>query len=210
MALYCSLKRRWQSVMAGGGADLWSLPRLERVIYGDYQAGDRFFAILIGLYQHHNLAALMEYPWQPEDLITALAIALACRGELNPQNLIWQLMPYLNSPWCEQLKIIDNLVVQVTSRTIARQIIKNDFRFGLFCFLSTPYSWHLAAGDVRIRAIASAYMGYLPPLATADLELVRYLTNYLLAAWSGVYDLGLVDINFYPVVKYPTQISLGA
>ncbi len=175
-------------------------------------------AILIGLYNHQDLSNLVEYLPEPEYLTIALAIALCCRGELQPRTLVNKLGSYLKDhpSFCSQLNLANSLAEIGSSRAIARSIISQDsLEFGLYCFLSTPYTWNLVNQglghyQISISAIAAAYLGHIPDVPMQHLELATNLSDRLLSAWAGVCDLSNIPINFYPSLKYPAIISLGA
>jgi hypothetical protein len=220
-----SLKHRFQSALSILGSDRASQGNLsqlvESIISGDLNSSEsknslsEAKAIILGLYYHQDLARLGAYFTNPEYLTVALAIALCCRGEMQPRSFISKINNYLQSypDFSSQLDLADNLANQGASRAIATSVIaRNSLAFGVFCFLSTPYSLKLVnrAGNfqVSISAIAAAYLGCIPNIETNNLG--NQLGDRLLAAWAGVYDLSNIPTNFYPSVRYPQRISLGA
>jgi hypothetical protein len=193
-----------------------------------YQLGQlELRAIILGLYHHQDLLHLLSYfnESEYEYLTIALAIALTMRGEMQPRSFVSKIFNYpMPSNFYGQLKLANTLADTGKSRAIARsQIPEASLAYSIYCFLSTPYSWDLVnqgAGQfqISISAIASAYLGsaylgldlgYLGQFAP-HLKLGKSLGNYVLAAWSGVYDLSNIPSNFYPAIKYPENMSIGA
>ncbi len=182
--------------------------------------------IILGLYHHQDLVNLTEYFNQLQDelqceyLVIALAIALCCRGEMQPRSFISKISNYLKPypEFCAQLRLANSLAEKGESRAIARSVIAEDtLEYGLYCFLSTPYSGKLVnqgAGSfqISILAIAAAYLGYIPfeDVKLGNSKLGMDLGDRLLAAWAGVYDLTNIPNNFYPTIQFPERISLGA
>jgi len=232
-----SLKRRFQSVLSVLVSDKANqgalLKLMESVVNSDLNLitdnssknsseniSTESKAIILGLYYHQDLAVLSSYftdsECSPEYLTVALAIALICRGEMQPRSFISKISNYLQPypDFCSQLDFAHNLANQGASRAIAASVIpKNSLAFGIFCFLSTPYSWNLvnqAAGDfqVSISAIAGAYLASRSNNIGAN-NLGNELGDHLLAAWTGVYDLSNIPNDFYPSVRFPQRMSLG-
>lgn len=229
-----SLKRRFQSVLSvlisnQAEQEIESLINLiDLIVAGDIPCRDtskssylQSTAIILGLYHHQDLSNLASYFNESEYLIIALAIALCMRGEMQPRNFVSKISSYqIPFDFYDQLKLANALSESGQSRVIACSLIPEArLAFGLFCFLSTPYSWDLVnqgAGEfqISISAIASAYLGhsggYSANSSPNNLKLAKSLGNYLLAAWAGVYDLSNIPSDFYPAIKYPEIMSLGA
>ena len=175
-------------------------------------------AVILGLYHHQDLASLAEYFTEPEYLVIALAIALCCRGEMQPRSFVSKISSYLK-PYpdlASQLKLANTLAEKGESRAIASSLIpENALAYSVYCFLSTPYSWHLVnhgAGkfQISISVIAAAYLGYVPKANSSNQKLGISLGDRLLAAWAGVYDLSEIPRDFYPSLHAPEIMSLGA
>jgi hypothetical protein len=193
-------------------------------------------AIAIGLWQHQDLSALPSYFMHLDDLVVALLIALACRDALNPKTAIADINNVLRSTADmnfaspqqfarleEQLQNARALVEQGASGAIARAVLipKSDefsdrcdlnIAYGLYCWLSTPYDWHLATQraqqvqpelGAKIGAIAAAYNGYIPPGDAQIVETGIAMADRLLAAWAGVCDLRSLDPDFYAAIVAP-------
>ncbi|AFY74141.1 hypothetical protein Syn7502_02126 [Synechococcus sp. PCC 7502] len=214
-----SLKRRFQGVLTVLAyhdplEDLSNL--VDQIIVGNLPPiSSKTSAILLGLYQHQDLTEISKNIIDPEHLIITLAIALACREQLQPRTLVKNLCDYLQ-PYpdlCSQLKLAHSLAEQGTSRTIARSSLNTDtLAFGIYCFLSTPFSWNLLNQNMEIAAIAAAYLGHIPN-STQNVRAIKLgmnLGDRLFAAWAGVYDLSNIPDDFYPALKYPDRWSLGA
>jgi len=224
-----SLKRKLQAVLtvlvaAQEPEQTESLTKLvDDLISGNFCEPQAFQnsqipAVIFGLYNHQDLSNLIEYFSEPEDLVIAIAIALCCRGEMQPRTLVNKLGNYLKdhpSFW-SQLNLANSLADQGSSRAIAKTLIsQDDLAFGFYGFLSTPYTWNLVNQglghyQISISAIAAAYLGHIPEVSTQHLKLATNLGDRLLAAWAGVYDLSNVPANFYPSIKYPAIMSIGA
>jgi hypothetical protein len=183
-------------------------------------------AIAIGLWQHQDLSSLPNYFVHLDDLVVALLIAFACRDALNPKTAITDICDFLQnmnvistaisspiSSLMEQLQLVRTLVEQGASSEIAFTTLKSvqakmsdrdhsNIAFGLYCWLSTPYAWHLAVPRAKqlqpelgaaIGAIAAAYSGNIPPGDQPIMEMGIAMGDRLLAAWAGVYDLQKLD-----------------
>jgi len=166
------------------------------------------FSIALGLYWHQDLEYLNQYLTEyfpvnqelSEALVVANAIAISCRQEFNPRTLLSVTCQYLSqgsSPnshqVINQLKLAQSLVEKGESRAIALQVLpKTSLAYGLFCFLSTPHNFQLATYDcgrfkLEITAIAATYQGYT--FDQFGMSAARKLSDRLLRAWAGVYDL---------------------
>jgi hypothetical protein len=196
-----SLKRRFQAVfisLSTFNQDQLLLSKLIDDVITDNQNSlpeSQIRAIILGLYHHHDLASLTEYFFEPEYLVVALAIALCCRGEMQPRSFVSKVSSYLMpSDFYAQLKLANTLAEKGESRAIARSLIpENTLAYSIYCFLSTPYSGNLVnqgAGEwqISISAIAAAYLGYIPRTNSSNQKLGISLGDRLLAAWAGVYD----------------------
>jgi hypothetical protein len=233
-----SLRQRFRSTLSGALPLLTSeiaikLPiAIEAVILEQSQAvcepDERVLnAIAIGLWQHQDLSGLPNYFKHLDDLVVALLIALACRDALNPKTAIADICDFLQnslvsssaiSTLTEQLQLVRTLVEQGASGAIARNLLQADnsdrdpsnIAFGLYCWLSTPHTWHFAAHRAKqvqielaasIGAIAATYSGYIPP---GDRSIVGIaMGDRLLAAWAGVCDLQKLDPNLNAAVTAP-------
>jgi hypothetical protein len=194
-------------------------------------------AIAIGLWQHQDLNAMSRYLPHLEDQLVALLIALACRDALSPKTAIAKIDDFLSDRFrwssdrqdeiaslSQQFNLVRTLVEQGASGTIAQSALispsqdnyssKNhiDIAYGLYCWLSTPYSWQLAVSraqqiqpelGVAIGAIAAAYSGNLPPGDIDILETGIILGDRLLAAWAGVVNWQQLDPDFYATITAP-------
>jgi hypothetical protein len=218
-----SLKQRFQAVLSSLSTfnrDQLLLTKLiDDVITGNQNSlpEPQIRAIILGLYHHQDLASLTEYFTEPEYLVVALAIAMCCRGEMQPRSFVAKVSSYLpSSDFYAQLKLANTLAEKGESRAIARSMISEDtLAYSIYCFLSTPSSWHLVnqgAGEfqISISAIAAAYLGYFPRANSNHQKLGISLGDRLLAAWAGVYDLSNIPANFYPAIQFPEIMSLGA
>lgn len=224
-----SLKRKFQAVLTVSVAnqELEQNEALTKLVddlmngnFSEPQAfqNSQILAVILGLYNHQDLSNLVEYFTEPEDLVIAIAIALCCRGEMQPRSLANKLGNYLKDhpSFCSELNLANSLAETGSSRAIARSVIpENTLAYSIYGFLSTPYTWNLVNQGLghyqtSISAIAAAYLGHIPEVSTQDLKLATYLSDRLLAAWAGVYDLSNIPANFYPSIKYPAIMSLGA
>jgi hypothetical protein len=175
---------------------------------------DRVFQVIpFGLYWHQDLQYLTQYLREsPEQLIIGLAIALCCRHEFNPRTLISESCKYLSADQnsehqdvISQLKLAQFLVERGESRAIARSILKPEsLAYGLFCFLSNSQNLELATYDsgkfeAEIAAIAAAHQGYVFNTAAT-----MKLSDRLLAAWSGLYNL---ELEFDPAIAAPDLLK---
>jgi hypothetical protein len=190
-------------------------------------------AIALGLWQHQDLSRLPNYFKHLDDLVVALLIALTCRDALNPKTAISDICDFLKnslvsssaiSTLVEQLQLVRTLVEKGASSAIARNLLQSDnsaqdrskIAFGLYCWLSTPHAWHLAAPRAKqvqpelgasIGAIAAAYSGIIPQGDRQIAEMGIAMGDRLLAAWSGVCDLQKLDTNWYAAVTAPDVLG---
>ncbi|NJL42985.1 MAG: hypothetical protein HC935_05730 [Pseudanabaena sp. SU_2_4] len=93
---------------------------------------------------------------------------------------------------------------------------RSNIAFGLYFWLSTPHTWHLAVPRAKqvqpelgaaVGAIAAAYSGRIPPVDRAIVEMGIAMGDRLLAAWAGVYDLQKLDPNWYAAVTAPDVLG---
>jgi len=131
-----SLKRKLQAVLtvlvaAQEPEQTESLTKLvDDLISGNFCEPQAFQnsqipAVIFGLYNHQDLSNLIEYFSEPEDLVIAIAIALCCRGEMQPRTLVNKLGNYLKDhpSFCSQLNLANSLADQGSSRAIAKTLI---------------------------------------------------------------------------------------
>ncbi len=239
-----SLKQRFRSALSGALPLLTSeiaikLPiAIKSVILEQSQASHEpdervLNAIAIGLWQHQDLSNLPNYFVDLDDLVVALLVALACRDALNPKTAIADICDFLQnslvssssiSTLIEQLQLVRTLVEQGASSEIARTLLlskhgdldHSNIAFGLYCWLSTPHTWHLAVPRAKqvqpelgaaVGAIAAAYSGRIPPVDRPIVEMGIAMGDRLLAAWAGVYNLQKPDSNWYAAVTAPDVLG---